>query len=131
MIRSFSASESTPYSVITDRWVTVPGAWVPLKVPSGSRCVKVLFTAVTDCPGSICYMRVLDGVQPISPVVGGGIAFDYRGATQEAHAFEWVRRVGPGNHLIAVQMREEVAPTYSPPVHFHLTGWTMDVTFTN
>jgi len=46
--------------------------------------------------------------------------------TENGHAYEWVRRIGPGNHTILIQRRVGNAAT-----GFLLDDWTFDLQIYN
>lgn len=105
----------------------LPGASVPLFVPPGvTRCVKVLFTAETACGASaapdFCYVQALIDGQPMDPDGAGFQAIDSEDSTAAAHAFEWVKRVGPGNHQVTLERSVGNAATA-----FYIDDWTFDV----
>jgi len=63
----------------------------------------------------------IDGV-PMDPNGAGFEAFDSEDGTASAHALEWVKRVGPGNHVVTLQWRVLAAGT-----PFYLDDWTLDI----
>ena len=78
-------------------------------VPSGSaRCIKVLFTAEAACAGSanpdFCYVRALINGVEMFPQGGGVQALQSEDSSSAGHAFEWIRRVGPGTYTITIPM---------------------------
>ena len=91
-------------------FVPLPGANTQVVVPAGqSRSVKVLLTAETACRKTdardFCYVRALaDGV-PMDPDGAGFQAMDSEDGTASAHAFEWVKRLGEGPHIIRIEQR--------------------------
>jgi hypothetical protein len=113
-------------------FVLVPGAATGFTVPAGvTRCVKVLFTGKAACRGptaviDFCYIRaLLDGVEML-PQGAGLQTFLSEDATENAHAYLWVARVGPGNHVVQIQRRVGNAAT-----SFLLDDWTFDVSLFN
>ena len=109
-------------------FTTVPNASVAItRVPAGqTRCVKVVFSAETACSataaGDYCYVRALDNAAVMQPDGGGFHAFDSDHATAQSHSFEWVRLVGPGDHIFRIQWRVRDNPT-----SFFIDEFTMDV----
>jgi hypothetical protein len=105
----------------------LPGAAGRFTVPAGQqRCVKLLFTAESACGPTagpdFCYVQaVIDGV-PMNPNGTGFQALESEDATAGARAYEWVKRVGPGPHTIAVQWRVLAAGT-----QFYVDDSTFDV----
>jgi len=127
-ISSFVRTENAPSAINSVAFVTVANAIFGITVPAGqTRCVKVVFTAKTACRGpaaigDFCYIRALDNGVEFFPQGGGFRTFLSEDATENAHAYEWVRRVGPGNHTILIQRRVGNAAT-----SFLLDDWTFDV----
>jgi len=109
-------------------FVPLPGAVLGITVPAGqSRCIKVLFTGEAACrgPGAVadfCLIRALDNGVELNPQGGGAQVLLSEDATENGHAYEWVRRVGAGNHTILIQRRVGNAAT-----GFLLDDWTFDV----
>jgi hypothetical protein len=107
--------------------IPVPGAQFQVTVaPMTQRCLKLLFTAESSCTGypgdDFCYVRALvDGV-PMDPDGGGFQALDSEDATASAHAYEWIKRVGPGVHNITIERRVGNANTV-----FRLDDYTSDL----
>jgi hypothetical protein len=62
----------------------------------------------------------------IPPQGGGFQVFLSEDTTENAHAYEWVSRVGPGNHTIVIQRRVGNAAT-----GFLLDDWTFDLEIHN
>ena len=124
LVRTQSAVGSTS-SVVP---VAIPATTMTVNVPAGqTRCVKVLFTAETSCTGfaGTDYCRVqatLDGA-PMNPNGAGFMTIDSEDASADGHAFEWVKRVGPGQHV--VQITQEVGNAATTFIH---DDWTMDLT---
>ncbi len=108
-------------------FVPVPGAQFQINVPMNQqRCLKLLFTAESSCDGyagdDFCYVRALvDGV-PMDPDGQGFQALDSEDRTASAHAYEWIKHVGPGNHLVTVERRVGNANTV-----FRLDDQTADL----
>jgi len=119
-------TENTALQTNSTAFVTVPGATTTVTVPAGTtRCIKVVFTGEAGCAGSssadFCYIRALDNSVEMNPATSFR-AFASEDSTAEAHAYEWVRRVGGGNHTIRIQGRVERSATT-----FFLDDWTFDV----
>jgi hypothetical protein len=101
-------------------FLTLPGASVSVTVPVGvTRCVKVLFTAEAAAT-SFCYVRVIDNGVPFSPDGGSFQALVSRDSSANGHAFEWVRRIGAGSHIISLQRRVDSGSC-------GIDDWTFDV----
>lgn len=109
-------------------FVNLPGAVAGYTVPAGaSRCIKVLFTGEAACRGpaavgDFCFVRALDNGVEIPPQGGGAQVFLSEDPTENAHAYEWVARFGPGNHTVVIQRRVGNAAT-----GFLLDDWTFDL----
>ena len=106
----------------------IPGTAYGFAVPANaSRCVKVLLTAETSCTDSnandYCYVQAeIDGA-PMDPDGAGFMAIDSEDSTASAHAYEWVQRVGQGNHLLTITQRVGNNNTV-----LRLDDWTQDIT---
>ena len=109
-------------------WALLPTAQVQIQVPqNSSRCIKVLFTAETTCSGQpaapdLCYVQATIDGAPMSPWGQNFQAIDSDDPTPSAHAYEWVKRVGPGVHLVEIEQRVGNAATT-----LTTDDWTMDV----
>jgi len=118
--RSPSGTSSVPFTPL-------PGANASVVVPNGqSRCIKVLLTAETACEVTaapdFCYVRaIVDGV-PMDPDGAGFQAMDSEDGTASAHAYEWFKRVGAGNHTVRIERR-----VADPTTRFWWDDWTFDV----
>jgi hypothetical protein len=131
-ISSLVRTENAPSVTSSVAFVVVPNAVTGFTVPAGAtRCVKVLFTAKAACRGptavtDFCFIRaLLDGVEMLPQ--GAGIqTFISEDATENAHAYMWVRRVGAGNHVVRIERRVGNAAT-----GFLLDDWTFDVQIYN
>ena len=85
-----------------------------------------LFTAETACGPSagpdLCFVQAtIDGV-PMDP---DGLAFQAiqsEDGSAEGNAYEWIERVGEGQHVIAIERRVQNAAT-----PFYTDDWTFDV----
>ena len=124
---SIVKTESSPSGTSSVPWAPLPGANAQIVVPDGqSRCVKVLLTAETACEetnaADFCYVRALvDGV-PMDPDGANFQAMDSEDGTASAHAYEWVKRVGEGPHIVRIERRVGNAATSS-----WWDDWTFDV----
>jgi hypothetical protein len=117
----------------TGGWSNLPGASVVLKVPSGRRAILIAtFSANTRCavggfPGDECDLRILVDAAQMGPgpvVANDGAAFDSHGFTGddhlEMHAIQRARLVGPGRHIVQVQVQ-----AFS--TEFQLDAWQLTV----
>ena len=124
---SIVKTETSPSITNAVNWVPLPGAATQVVVPDGqSRCIKVLLTAETACEETnapdFCYVRALvDGV-PMDPNGAGFQAIDSEDGTASAHAYEWIKRVGEGPHIVRIERRVGNAATA-----FWADDWTFDV----
>jgi hypothetical protein len=122
---SIVKTDASPTTTSSVAFQQLPGAVTQINVPDGqSRCVKVLLTAETACqselPADFCYVRALvDGI-PMDPNGAGFQAMDSEDGTASAHAYEWVKRVGEGPHIVRIERRVGNAAT---------TFWSDEVTF--
>jgi hypothetical protein len=109
--------------------VDIPGTAVFAYVPPGqSMCLRVRLTAATRIqatayPATGNYIRaMLDGTE-MSPHTGALSA----ASTYEflaGRSFEWVRRIGPGNHRLSLQWKVD-----HPGNELAIANWTLDVEF--
>jgi hypothetical protein len=121
-------TQNAPTTTRATAWATLPGASTQVNVPMGqTRCVKVLFTGETACTPNagvpdFCYIRALaDGVE-MDPQGGGFQVLDSEDPGAGARAYEWVGRLGPGNHVITIEWR-----VFNPATIYWLDDWTFDV----
>jgi hypothetical protein len=102
-ISSITKTMTNTFTFNLEQYVSVPGAGFIVRVPQGeTRCLRVRFFASAYCPLS-CFPRVMDGTTTFEPSFVASLRFA-SGNDAEAHAFEWVKRVGPGTHQIRVQI---------------------------
>jgi hypothetical protein len=127
-ISSQVRTENAPSTTNSVAFVLVPGAVAGFTVPAGrTQCVKVLFTAKAACRGrttigDFCYIRAtINGVEML-PQGAGFRTFLSEDVTENAHAYQWVRRVGPGNQVVRLERRVGNVNTF-----FLLDDWTFDV----
>jgi hypothetical protein len=131
-ISSFVRTENAVSVINSVAFVNVPNAIFGFTVPAGTtRCVKVVFTAEAACRGpaaigDFCYIRAIENGVEMFPQGAGFQSLLSEDPTENGHAYEWVRRVGPGNHLILIQRRVGNAAT-----GFLLDDWTFDVQIYN
>jgi len=105
----------------------MPGAITAIIVPEGtSRCVKVLFTAETACRESaaadFCRVQATIGGAPMMPFGQGYQIMDSESSSAQARAYEWIKRVGPGNYNVAIQWG-----VLNNATTFRIDDWTFDV----
>jgi hypothetical protein len=124
---SIVKTDASPTTTNAVNYTLLPGALTQFNVPAGqSRCVKVLLTAETACQGpgaaDYCYVRALIDGAPMDPDGANFQAMDSEDGTASAHAYEWVKRVGAGNHTVRIERRVGNAATT-----FYTDDWTFDV----
>jgi hypothetical protein len=131
-INSIVRTENVPTVSNAVAFVLVPNAIQGFTVPAGaSRCIKVLFTAKAACRGpaavgDFCYIRAtINGVEML-PQGAGFRTFVSEDPTENAHAYQWVRRVGAGNQVVRIERRVGNAAT-----SFLLDDWSFDVQIYN
>jgi hypothetical protein len=110
-------------------FLRLSGARAVIVVPAGpERCVDVRFDASASCKGAptnnLCYVEVIDNEDRTNP--SSEILFATDSEFPATHSFEWVKRLAPGSHTIAVQIRVTDTQT-----HFVINGWTMNIEVTN
>jgi hypothetical protein len=108
-------------------FILVPGAPTVINVPDGqSRCLKLLFTAEAACGPSaaadFCYVQALVDGAPMDPDGAGFQSLVSEDGSANAHAYEWVKRVGDGNHVVTIERRVGNAAT-----DFYLDDYTIDL----
>ncbi len=124
---SIVRTQNAPSTISDTSFVQLPGATTTITVPpEESRCVKVLLTAESACglsaAADFCYVQAtLDGA-PMNPNGLGFQALDSEDGSASAHAYEWIKRVGAGNHTIRIERRVGNAATA-----FYMDDWTFDV----
>ena len=135
-IRSIVRTGTPDLETFSSTFIPLAGASVTVQVPAGrSECLKVLVTMSASCGdgknvtfGEQCRLRVLDNSAQFMPALPpwDGVIIQSSTEYPAGQAMEFVRRVGPGKHVIAVQVR-----TFAPTIDFEINVWTMDVTVTN
>jgi hypothetical protein len=120
-------TQNSPVVTNSPNYIPVPGSQFQVNVPpEQQRCLKLLFTAESSCTGypgdDYCYVRALvDGV-PMDPDGANFQALDSEDATASAHAYEWIKHVGPGMHNITIERR-----VGNPNTDFRLDDYTSDL----
>ena len=129
-INSVVTTQNNLTTTSSASFVDLPGAVqnISVQLSAGTLgCVKVVFTAEAACLGSaaggnICFIQALLDDVPMQPQGGGRQAFISQDVTASAHAYEWVRRVGEGNHVVRIQQRVGDTNTV-----FEIDDWTFDI----
>ena len=124
---SIVKTESSPSGTNSVPFVPLPGANVQITVPDGqTRCIKVLLTAETACEVTaapdFCYVQALVDGAPMNPNGTGFQAMDSEDGSASAHAYEWVKRVGEGTHIVRIERR-----VLNNATSFWWDDWTFDV----
>lgn len=124
---SIVKTQSSPSITNSVAFQPVPGAATQIVVPEGqSRCVKVLLTAETACEvtggDDFCHVQALLDGAPMNPNGTGFQTLQSEDGTAEAGAYEWIKRVGEGAHVIRLERRVDNALT-----SFWWDDWTFDV----
>jgi hypothetical protein len=124
---SIVKTDASPTTTNVVAYTPLAGAATQIVVPDGqSRCVKVLLTAETACQGPLaadtCYVRALIDGAPMDPDGANFQEMDSEDGTASAHAYEWVKRVGDGNHIVRIERRVGNGATT-----FWTDDWTFDV----
>jgi hypothetical protein len=120
-------TENSPSGTRSETFVPLPGANVQIVVPEGqTRCVKVLLTAETACEitaaDDFCYVQALLDGAPMDPDGGGFQAMGSEDGTAESGAYEWIKRVGAGTHIVRIERSVLDSAT-----RFWWDDWTFDV----
>ena len=124
---SIVKTETSPSISNSVNWVPLNGAATQVVVPDGqSRCIKVVLTAETACEETgvpdFCYVRALVDGAPMDPNGAGFQTIDSESGTASARAYEWIKRVGEGPHIVRIERRVGNAATAS-----WYDDWTFDV----
>jgi hypothetical protein len=111
-------TNNTPVNFANTTFLALPGAALTFET-FGSRCVKLHFTAKAAASAS-CFVRaVLNGIA-MNPQGGGLQTLVSNDATFNAHAYEWVSRIGEGTHTVVIQRRVSTGTCT-------IDDWTMDL----
>ena len=126
-VQSRIRTENVDLETSSTNFVTVPGANIQVIVAAGTtRCIKVVFTGEAGCAGSagtdFCYVRAIATGAVMNPNGGNEQVFSSEDTSAEAHAYEWITRLGPGTYNISVQGRVDSSAT-----DFYLDDWTFEV----
>jgi hypothetical protein len=94
-------TQSESENIWTDEFefVKLAGAEAAFSVnPRVTRCITVLFTAEAAC-GDFCYIQAILNGARMTPDGEGLQVLASKQPLAEAHAYEWVERVGPGHPI--------------------------------
>jgi hypothetical protein len=126
-VRSLVKTQNQPSHSNLPNYNGIPGAQFQIDVPEGQqRCLKLLFTAESSCDGfagdDFCYVRALVDNVPMDPDGQNFQALDSEDDTASAHAYEWIKKVGPGPHTVTIERR-----VGNPATDFRLDDYTSDL----
>ena len=132
-IQSSVATGNELFETTSRSFVRVRGAIFFVTVPSGqTRCVKVRFTGGVTCKGNngneVCFIRALAAGQEMHPHAGGNQGLSGRLLRPTGLGYQWVTRLGEGQHVIQIQVRALDLPE---PVTVGINDWTLDVEVLN
>ncbi|HET7678848.1 MAG TPA: hypothetical protein VFK79_01785 [Xanthobacteraceae bacterium] len=132
-IRSNVITGNDLFQTTSRSFVRLRGAVHTVTVPSGeTRCVKVRFTGGVTCRGTsgneACFIRALAEGEEMRPQPAGNQGLSGRLLRPTGLGFQWVRRLGDGQHVIQIQVRALNAPE---TIIVGVTDWTMDVEVLN
>jgi hypothetical protein len=121
------------FETTSKSFVRIRGAVLSVTVPSGqTRCVKVRFTGGVTCKGNngneVCFIRALAAGQEMRPAAGGNQGLSGRLLRATGLGYQWVTRLGEGQHVIHIQVRALDLPE---TVTLGINDWTMDVEVLN
>ena len=98
-IKSVTKTNIDFFSSSSEQPVNITGAAVNITVPAGqTRCVRVRFSAVANCPHS-CFVRAFANTNELNPSwTANPLRFSNDLMNSgTAHSFEWAERLGPGD----------------------------------
>ena len=132
-IQSSVVTENELFETTSRSFVRIRGAVLTVAVPSGqTRCVKVRFTGGVTCKGGTgneaCFIRARAGGEELHPEGGGNQGLSGRLLRPTGLEFQWVGRLGEGQHVIQIQVRTLDLPE---TVTLGINDWTMDVEVLN
>ena len=121
------------FETTSKSFMRIRGAVLTVTVPFGqTRCVKVRFTGRVTCKGSggneFCLIRALAGNEELHPEGGGNQGLSGRLLRPTGLGFQWVRRLGEGQHVVQIRVRTLDLPE---TVTLGINDWTMDVEVLN
>ena len=132
-IQSSVATGNELFETTSRSFVRIRGAVHIVIVPLGqTRCVKVRFTGGVTCKGSsgneVCFIRARAGGQELRPDAGSDQRLSGRLLRPSGLGFQWVGRLGAGQHIIQIQVRSHDVPE---TITVGINDWTMDVEVLN
>ena len=132
-IQSSVVTGNELFETTSRSFVRIRGAVVPLTVPPAqTRCVKVRFTGGVTCKGGsgneVCFIRARAGGQDLHPGSGANQGLSGRLLRPTGLGFQWVGRLGEGQHIIQIQVRSHDVPE---TITVGVNDWAMDVEVLN
>ena len=132
-IQSSIITRNELFETSSTNFVRIRGAVSTVTVPAGqTRCVKVRFTGGVTCKGGsgneVCFIRALAGGEEMHPQANGNQGLSGRLMRPTGLGFQWVRRLGAGQHIIHIQVRTLDLPE---TVTLGINDWMMDVEVLN
>ncbi len=132
-VESKAVTGNDLFETTSKTFVRVHGAAVTITVPATlTRCIKVRFTASVTCKApsgtQTCFIRALAAGSEMNPqgVAQQGMSGELLQPT--GLGFQWVKRMGPGQHVIQVQVRSVNVPE---TITVGIDDWMMDVEVLN
>jgi hypothetical protein len=132
-IQSSVATGNELFETTSRSFVRIRGAVHIVTIPLGqTRCVKVRFTGGVTCKGSsgneVCFIRARAGGEELFPDAGSDQRLSGRLLRTTGLGFQWVGRLGEGQHVIQIQVRSHDVPE---TITVGINDWTMDVEVLN
>ena len=131
-IESRIITASDPFQTTSKTFVRLHGAALTVVVPVGQqRCIKVRFTGGVTCKApsgnQSCFIRALAAGSEMDPqgreqALGGELL------QPTGLGFQWIKRMGPGQHVIQIQVRSVNVPE---TITVGIDDWMMDVEVLN
>lgn len=107
LVNSIAKTEINFFTTNSEQPVVLAGTVVSFTVPAGaSRCVKVRFSAIANCPNA-CFLRAFVDTVELNPKWTIN-PLRFAQAPQNsgvAQSFEWVGRVGAGQHAVQIKIQ--------------------------
>ena len=132
-IESRIITASDPFQTTSKTFVRLHGAALTVVVPVGQqRCIKVRFTGGVTCKAASgnqsCFIRALLAGNEMNPQGVGKQGLGGALLQPTGLGYQWVKRIGEGQHVIQIQVRSVNVPE---TVTLGVDDWTMDVEVLN
>lgn len=102
LIAALARAEHVVVNSSSEIPVFVGGSGITIDIPADkTRCVRVRFSAVAECPLS-CFLRAVADTNELNPSWTSNALRFSSGDEGTAHSFEWVERLGAGEHTIKI-----------------------------